>query len=349
VTDAASSAEQTAAGDTLRSAADSIGFTATTTVRAAPVAVFAYFTEPDLFAHWFVADGFVTPAAEIRLEPRPGGAINGVMVSDDGATRIPFQARYGRVDPPHLVQFIFTGPDETVTLDLQPVADGYTRVGYHQPDGSADAVHGARSMLDAPASTIAGAAPEPVTDRSAPARAARVELAGLVKRLSLPRGFSAPTDLKHADLHARAISRADLEDDVAGINASLDIIRRTRGGRWPAEPVTAEGNYLDLVWHECEFRDGKSFTYAVYHDAHGYLGCCYLYPLGVRSPLTEDLLENDVDVSWWVTPDAYRAGQYQALHEALQDWMVTAFPFIKPHYSNAEIPGHRYVWGALDQ
>ena len=55
----------------------------------------------------------------------------------------------------------------------------------------------------------------------------------------------------------------DLDDDVRGIDASLELIRRTRGGGWPTEPVTTEGNYLDLVWHEREFREGDSFSYVV--------------------------------------------------------------------------------------
>jgi uncharacterized protein YndB with AHSA1/START domain len=333
VTDAASSTGRTAANVAPRPAADSSGFTAAAIAAATPDAVFAYFTRADLFAHWFVADGFTTPAAEVRLDPRPGGAISGVMVSDDGTTRIPFRARYGRLDPPHLVQFVFTGPDDTVTLDVRPVPDGSTRIGYHQPHGSAEAVHGARSMLDALTASVAGTAPQRVAGPPQPGRS------GLVRGLSLPPGFTAPSELRHANLHAHAISRADLDDDVAGINTSLDIIRRTRGGRWPTGPVTADGNYVDLVWHECEFRDGKSFTYVVRDGDGGYLGCCYLYPVGVRSPLTEDLLHHDVDVSWWVTPDAHRAGHYRALYEALQHWVGTAFPFVDPHYSNIEIPG----------
>ena len=105
---------------------------------------------------------------------------------------------------------------------------------------------------------------------------------------------------------ARAISREDLAEDVRGINASLELIRRTRGGGWPTEAVTEEFNFVDLVWHELEFRDGDSYTYAV-HDANGgYLGCGYLYPMGRRTELTEALLRHDVDVSWWVTPPATR-------------------------------------------
>ena len=41
--------------------------------------------------------------------------------------------------------------------------------------------------------------------------------------------------LEYDDIRARAISRADNDDDVQGINASIELIRRTRGGSWPAE------------------------------------------------------------------------------------------------------------------
>jgi hypothetical protein len=165
-----------------------------------------------------------------------------------------------------------------------------------------------------------------------------VDYNGLVKRLSVPIGWAAPTELTYDDIRATALTRDHLHDDVRGINASLQLIRRTRGGRWPTEPVTADFNYVDLVWHECEFREGDSFTYAVYDIAGQYLGCCYLYPMGRRTPLTEELIGYDVDVSWWVTPDAYRRGQYTKLYRALRHWIVTAFPFSNPYYSNLELP-----------
>lgn len=161
---------------------------------------------------------------------------------------------------------------------------------------------------------------------------------GLVKRLTVPEGWIAPTKLSYRDLRAVAITREHLHDDVAGINASIELIRRTRGGRWPSEPVTPEYNYVDLVWHECEFRECDSFTYALYDHAARYLGCCYLYPMGRRTPLRAELMARDVDVSWWVTPDAYQQGFYALAHAALQNWIDTAFPFTDPHYSNAEIP-----------
>ena len=125
---------------------------------------------------------------------------------------------------------------------------------------------------------------------------------------------------------------------MAGINASLDLIRQTRGGGWPSEPVSEDFNFVDLVWHELEFREGDSFSYAVYTTEPRYLGCCYLYPMGRRTPLTEQLLDLDVDVSWWVTPTAYEQGYYAKLHDALRHWLANEFPFWRPYYSNAEIP-----------
>ena len=165
-----------------------------------------------------------------------------------------------------------------------------------------------------------------------------MDYAAFVKKLELPPGFSPPERLTYEDLVARALSRDDLDDDVRGINASIELIQRTRGGGWPTRPVTEDFNFVDLVWHEQEFREGESFSYAVYDTGGGYLGCCYLYPMGRRTPLSEELLDRDVDVSWWVTPDAYARGYYEKLYRALGRWVAEAFPFRAPHYSNAEIP-----------
>jgi RimJ/RimL family protein N-acetyltransferase len=166
----------------------------------------------------------------------------------------------------------------------------------------------------------------------------RIDYADFVRKLPLPRGFVAPTRLTYEDLVATALTRADLREDVRGINASIELIQRTRGGGWPTEPVTEEIDFVDLVWHELEFREGTSFAYAVYDTAGGYLGCCYLYPMGRRTELAEELLSHDVDVSWWVTPDAYGRGYYEKLYRGLRHWLAEGFPFEAPYYSNLEVP-----------
>jgi RimJ/RimL family protein N-acetyltransferase len=162
--------------------------------------------------------------------------------------------------------------------------------------------------------------------------------ASLIKKLELPPGFTAPMRLTDEDLVATALARSHLQDDVRGINASIALIQETRGGGWPTGPVSEDEDFVDLVWHELEFREGISFSYAVY-DADGeYLGCCYLYPLGRRTELSEELMEYDVDVSWWVTPDAYERGYYTKLYAALRHWLAEEFPFGAAYYSNAAMP-----------
>ncbi|HEX7100635.1 MAG TPA: SRPBCC domain-containing protein [Acidimicrobiia bacterium] len=125
------------------------GFTVSVTVAASPDAVFQYFTEPDLFSHWFVVEGFDTPSEDIALDPRPGGTGTGMMVSHDGSTRIPFEFRYGRIDPPRLVQFTFSDPIEAVTIAVHPEGPHATKISYHKPYAASDEAAGAQSMLDA--------------------------------------------------------------------------------------------------------------------------------------------------------------------------------------------------------
>jgi hypothetical protein len=165
-----------------------------------------------------------------------------------------------------------------------------------------------------------------------------MEISDFTRKLIVPPGFEPPRRLTHADIVATVLGREDLDDDIEGINSSIELIRRTRGGDWPEEAVTPEFNYVDLVWHECELRELFSFSYVLRDTAGGYLGCAYLYPMGRRTELTEALAEHDVDVSWWVTESAYRAGYYERAYEGLTRWVNEDYPFTNPHWSNAEIP-----------
>jgi GNAT acetyltransferase-like protein len=165
-----------------------------------------------------------------------------------------------------------------------------------------------------------------------------VNYADLIRKLVVPAGFDAPRRLTYEKVVAEALERSHLDDDVAGINQSIELIRRTRGGAWPTGPVTEEEDYADLVWHEVEFRDGFSYSYAVYEADGPYIGCAYLYPMGRRTPLAAELADRDVDVSWWVTPVAYERGLYTKLYVALRHWLAEEFPFSAAYYSNREIP-----------
>jgi hypothetical protein len=49
----------------------------------------------------------------------------------------------------------------------------------------------------------------------------------LVKRLQLPPGHAPPRELSYDEIRAYALTRADVHDDTAGINASIDVIRQS--------------------------------------------------------------------------------------------------------------------------
>lgn len=165
-----------------------------------------------------------------------------------------------------------------------------------------------------------------------------MDFSRFVQKFELPDGFAAPTELHYEHLVARPLTRNDLEDDLEGVNSSIEIIQRTRGGGWPEEPLQADFDLLDLAWHEREFRDASSFAYVVYDTDDGYVGCFYLYPMGQRTILTEENRRHDVDVSWWVTTEAYGRGEYGVAFAALKQWLAHDFPFQNPYYSNKEIP-----------
>ena len=150
--------------------------------------------------------------------------------------------------------------------------------------------------------------------------------------------FQAPERLTFEHLVATPLRREHLEDDLAAVNSSHELIRQTRGGSWPEGELSREFDFLDLAWHEREFRDGDSFAYVVYTTNDEYVGCFYLYPAGTRTPL--DQLEDgcEVDVSWWVSQDAYKRGEYEILYQAIIQW-IQEFPFTVIYYSK-----HGYSW-----
>jgi hypothetical protein len=159
----------------------------------------------------------------------------------------------------------------------------------------------------------------------------------LAKQFNFPDDFSPPTKMTHKDLEARPLTRQDLKDDLEAVNSSIDIIQKTRGGSWPQEQLTEDFDFLDLAWHEREFRDRTSLAYVVYSDKGHYIGCFYLYPIGIRTPLINETESYDVDVSWWVSNESYENGYYKKLYSALKSWMQE-FPFKATYYSNKEIP-----------
>lgn len=165
-----------------------------------------------------------------------------------------------------------------------------------------------------------------------------MDYSNFIKKFTLPSNFKAPEKLTFDDLFARPLTKEDLDDDLAAVNSSVEVIRKTRGGSWPEGPLDKEFDFEDLAWHQREFRDCNSFAYVVYNTDGMYVGCFYLYPIGMRTELSEQLLQYDVDASWWVSSGAYEKSYYEKLYAALKQWLADSFPFHKVYYSNKEIP-----------
>ena len=172
-----------------------------------------------------------------------------------------------------------------------------------------------------------------------------MDISKLIKPIKLSRDFKAPVKLQYKHLVATILNRADLKEDLAAANSSRKLIHRTRGGSWPEQELSEEFNWLDLAWHEREARDNNSLAYAVRNTEGEYIGCFYLYALGLRQALSNELLAYDVDASWWTTTEAYERGDYHSLYLGLRQWLIGDLGAVgKPWFSNLEIPQlHEFV------
>jgi uncharacterized protein YndB with AHSA1/START domain len=128
-------------------------FTIRRRLDAPPDRVFAAFIDPPRLEQWFVVEGFRTPAERIRSDPKPGGGVEAVMVSDADGSEIPFGFRYRELDPPHRVVLEFEDPREVVTVTLE-AADGastdltYSLTALEAPSDLDAAQRGVEDMLD---------------------------------------------------------------------------------------------------------------------------------------------------------------------------------------------------------
>jgi uncharacterized protein YndB with AHSA1/START domain len=129
------------------------GFTVQRRLRASASRVHAAFVEPGKLEQWFVVPGYRTPADRMRVDARPGGRLEAVMISAADGTEIPFGFTYAEVDPPHRVVLRFDEPRELVTVTLADAPDGEVDLSYEfvswpgpaDPDASK---RGVDDMLD---------------------------------------------------------------------------------------------------------------------------------------------------------------------------------------------------------
>jgi uncharacterized protein YndB with AHSA1/START domain len=140
---------------------DSGGFTTSRRIPADAERVYAAFVEPAKLEQWFVVDGFHTPADRMRVDARPGGRMEAVMVGDADGTEIPFGFEYAELEPPHRLVLRFDEPAEVVTLTIRDDGDAvelsydFVRTPAPSAEEAAAAQVGADDMLGRIAAGVA--------------------------------------------------------------------------------------------------------------------------------------------------------------------------------------------------
>ena len=115
--------------------------------------VFRCMIEPSHLTHFWGPIGVSTPLEEIKVDARPGGVFETVMVNDSDGTRYPMRAVYLEITEPE--RLVWTDPDTgvTTTSTFSDLGDARTEIQIRQtnvPEAfrSPEAQAGFKTSLD---------------------------------------------------------------------------------------------------------------------------------------------------------------------------------------------------------
>lgn len=118
------------------------GITIVRVFDAPPEEVYDAWTVPERFARWFGEHGVDVPADSAELDVRPGGAWRVTMLMGQHGTK-DFWGEYREVERPRRLVLTLTDQepepdqgDELVSIDLEDLRDGRTRMTFRQYGGS---------------------------------------------------------------------------------------------------------------------------------------------------------------------------------------------------------------------
>jgi uncharacterized protein YndB with AHSA1/START domain len=129
--------------------------TITRTYDAPRELVFECMITPEHLTHFWGPVGVSTPLEKIKIDPKPGGVFDTVMVNDADGAEYPSHGVYVEVDPPN--KLAWTEPDVEggmlTSVTFTDVGGGRTEVVIHQTNvpemyRSAEAQAGFDSSLD---------------------------------------------------------------------------------------------------------------------------------------------------------------------------------------------------------
>ena len=94
--------------------------------------VFRCMIEPEHLTHFWGPAGVSTPLENIKVDPRPGGIFETVMVNDADGSQYPMRAVYAEVAEPERLVWTEPGTGMTTTSTFSDLGGGRTEVRIHQ-------------------------------------------------------------------------------------------------------------------------------------------------------------------------------------------------------------------------
>jgi uncharacterized protein YndB with AHSA1/START domain len=94
--------------------------------------VFRCMTDPEHLTHFWGPAGVRAPLNKIRVDARPGGVFETVMINESDGTEYPTRAIYDEVKPDELLIWTEVSTGMRVRVDFVEISPGRTEVRIHQ-------------------------------------------------------------------------------------------------------------------------------------------------------------------------------------------------------------------------
>ena len=164
-----------------------------------------------------------------------------------------------------------------------------------------------------------------------------------------------PVELQHPRFTATPLTADVAALDYAAYMASPDVIRAHSDGRWPLEGFTLSDDLELVAQHQADHASRRAFTFVLLAPSRAEaLGCVYLNPLldylhraGAATKLLDRVPGSSAMVSFWIRQDLLDTGLPEAVAEAVDEWLLTAWP-VAMHLFRV-LPGEASSVRALDR
>ena len=144
-----------------------------------------------------------------------------------------------------------------------------------------------------------------------------------------------PVELQHPRFTATPLTADVAALDYAAYMASPDVIRAHSDGRWPLEGFTLSDDLELVAQHQADHASRRAFTFVLLAPSRAEaLGCVYLNSLpgylqraGAATELLDRVPRPSAMVTFWIRQDLLDTGLPEAVAEAVDEWLLTAWPF----------------------